>query len=66
MAQKNRLVSTREIKRVVKALEELGVPIGSVDIRQDGVTVFPPTHTPNYANGKPSNDIDDFFESKAG
>ncbi len=32
-----------EIKRVLKAIKDAGLPIGFVDIRHDGVTVYPPT-----------------------
>lgn len=31
-----------EIKRVLKAAKDAGVAIGSVDIRPDGITIYPP------------------------
>lgn len=31
-----------EIKRVLKAAKDAGVQIGSIDIRPDGITIYPP------------------------
>lgn len=45
MTAKQRLPSDREIKRVINTLRELGVVIGAVDIRTDGVTVHPPVES---------------------
>lgn len=49
MTARNRLPSDREIERVVNTLRRLGVEIGAVDIREDGVTVYPPAQTPGTA-----------------
>ena len=46
MSARNRLVSNAELDRVLGKLRELGVQIGAVDIRADGVTVYPPAQTP--------------------
>jgi hypothetical protein len=40
MRPKN-LVRNDEIKRVVELARELGIPIGSIDVRIDGVTIHP-------------------------
>jgi hypothetical protein len=45
MTARQRLPSDREIKRVINTLRDLGVQIGAVDIRADGVTVHPPTES---------------------
>ena len=45
MTAKMRLPSDREIKRVINTLRDLGVQIGAVDIRSDGVTVHPPVES---------------------
>ena len=45
MTARQRLVPTSEIDRVLKTLLKLGVPIGAVDIRCDGVTVHPPVES---------------------
>lgn len=42
MTARNRLVSTAEVEKHIQLLRKLGVPIGAVDIRADGVTVYPP------------------------
>lgn len=31
-----------EIKRLIKAAKDAGVQIGSIDIRPDGITIYPP------------------------
>ncbi|MFX4084526.1 hypothetical protein ACKU27_05410 [Sphingobium yanoikuyae] len=31
-----------EIKRLIKAARDAGMQIGSIDIRPDGVTIYPP------------------------
>jgi hypothetical protein len=43
---RRRLVPDAEVKRVLATLRECGVLIGAVDIRADGVTVYPPANTP--------------------
>lgn len=45
MTARQRLPSDREIRRVITTLRELGVAIGAVDIRADGVTVHPPVES---------------------
>lgn len=37
-----KLVTNAEIRRVVTLAQALGLPIGAVDIRGDGVTIHPP------------------------
>ena len=34
-----------EIKRILKAARDAGIPIGAVDIRPDGITIHPPAKT---------------------
>ena len=34
-----------EIKRILKATRDSGIPIGAVDIRPDGITIHPPIVT---------------------
>ncbi len=46
----NRLVGNREIERVINTLRKLGVQIGTVDIRTDGVTVHPPVESLQTGN----------------
>lgn len=60
MSQKNKLPSNREIERVVSKLRDLGVEVGSVDVRVDGIMVSPPTHTLIPA-GNTKSDVDEFF-----
>lgn len=45
MTARRRLVPDAEVRRVLDTLREYGVQIGAVDIRADGVTVYPPTAT---------------------
>lgn len=49
MTAKRRLVSTAEVEQHIELLKRLGVQIGAVDIRADGVTVYPPANTPGTA-----------------
>ena len=35
--------SSPEIKRVIAACKKAGLEVGSVDIRADGVTIYPPS-----------------------
>lgn len=46
MTARRRLVPNAEVKRVLDTLRECGVQIGAVDIRADGVTVYPPEQSP--------------------
>lgn len=50
MTARRRLVPDSEVKRVLDTLRQCGVQIGAVDIRADGVTVYPP------ANSNPTGD----------
>jgi len=59
MTAKRRLVSTKEVEDHILALRKLGVQIGAVDIRADGVTVYPPEQTPG-------NDFDRWEAKDAG
>ncbi len=49
MTAKRRLVPLSEIRETIETLRSLGVQIGAVDIRADGVTVYPPANTPGTA-----------------
>lgn len=40
-----KLVGNREIKRVIAAVRDAGLPIGAIDIRTDGVTIHPPAES---------------------
>lgn len=42
MSAKRRLVPPSEVEQHIQLLRRLGVPIGAIDIRADGVTVSPP------------------------
>ena len=44
-----KLLSSAEIKRVIKAAKDAGVQIGSVDIRADGVAIYPPAQSTENA-----------------
>lgn len=45
MTAKRRLVPTTEVERHITLFRKLGLPIGAVDIRADGVTVHPPAES---------------------
>lgn len=45
MTAKRRLVPLTEVKEALDLLRQEGLTIGSVDIRSDGVTFFPPNQT---------------------
>lgn len=49
MTAKRRLVPTAEVEQHIELLRRLGVQIGAIDIRSDGVTVYPPANTPGTA-----------------
>ena len=49
MTAKRRLVPDSEVRRVIDTLRSCGVQIGAVDIRADGVTVYPPANAPGTA-----------------
>lgn len=40
-----KLLPSTEIKRVIKAAKDAGIAIGSVDIRADGIAIYPPTES---------------------
>ncbi|QQN73905.1 hypothetical protein [Croceicoccus sp. YJ47] len=46
MTAKRRLIPDAELRRALDTLKEYGVAIGAVDIRADGVTVYPTAATP--------------------
>lgn len=58
MTAKRRLVPTEEVQQHIELLKRLGVQIGAVDIRADGVTVYPP-------NQAPGNDFDRWLSQDA-
>jgi hypothetical protein len=47
--RKGDLVRSEEIRRVVEELRALGISIGAVDVRRDGVTVYPAAPQPGNA-----------------
>lgn len=49
MTAKRRLVPESEIRATLDLLKDYGVEIGGVDIRADGVTIFPRAETPGNA-----------------
>lgn len=49
MTAKRRLVPIAEVEQHIELLRRLGVQIGAVDIRADGVTVYPPANSPGTA-----------------
>lgn len=44
-----KLLSSAEIKRVIKAAKDAGVAIGTVDIRADGIAIYPPSESAGNA-----------------
>lgn len=58
MTARRRLVPTSEVEQHIELLRRLGLPIGAVDIRADGVTVYPP-------NQQVGNEVDDWFKKDA-
>jgi hypothetical protein len=46
MTAKRRLVPESEVRSMIETLRSMGVQIGAVDIRSDGVTVYPANQTP--------------------
>lgn len=46
MTVRRRLVPDAELRRALDTLKEYGIQIGAVDIRSDGVTVYPPSQAP--------------------
>lgn len=46
MPRPKALRSNEDVKRVIALWQELGLPVGAVDIRADGVTIHPPAPTP--------------------
>lgn len=49
MTARRRLVPLAEVEQHIEQLRRLGVQIGAVDIRTDGVTVYPPANNPGTA-----------------
>ena len=45
MTARRRLVPIAEVEAHIECLRRLGVQIGAVDIRADGVTVYPPANS---------------------
>lgn len=45
MTARRRLVPTAEVEQHIILLRRLGVPIGVIDIRGDGVTIHPPAES---------------------
>lgn len=46
MTARRRLVPIAEVEQHIECLRKLGVQIGAVDIRADGVTIYPPANNP--------------------
>lgn len=59
MTAKRRLVPIAEVEQHIECLRKMGIQIGAVDIRADGVTVYPPQLTPG-------NDFDRWLSQDAG
>lgn len=49
MTRPRRLVPESEVQSMIRLFRANGLPIGSVDIRGDGVTIHPPAQTPGNA-----------------
>jgi len=49
VSAKRRLVPLSEVEQHIEQLRRLGIQIGAVDIRSDGVTFFPPNQEPENA-----------------
>lgn len=49
MTARRRLVPIAEVEQHIECLRKLGIQIGAVDIRADGVTVYPPANNPGTA-----------------
>ena len=45
MTARRRLVPIAEVEQHIESLRRLGIQIGAVDIRADGVTVYPPANS---------------------
>lgn len=45
MPRPKSLRSNDDVKRLVTLCKDLGLPIGAIDIRTDGVTIHPPAPT---------------------
>lgn len=46
MPRPKSLRSNEDVKRLVTLCKDLGLPIGAIDIRTDGVTIHPPAPQP--------------------
>lgn len=51
------LLPDAQIQRAIAAWRALGLPIGAIDIRADGITIFAP-QAPHPAAPAPGNDFD--------
>lgn len=49
MTARRRLIPESEIRRAIELLRELGVEPGAVDLRTDGITVYPRTEAQGNA-----------------
>lgn len=56
MTARRRLVPEGEVKSMIELFRKHGLPIGSVDIRSDGVTIHPPAGTSGSPSGNPYDD----------
>lgn len=52
MTAKRILVSPAEVEKHLALLKRHGLPIGAVDIRVDGVTIWPPSESPPQAGDR--------------
>lgn len=49
MTAKRRLLPESEIRSAIELLRELGIEPGAVDLRSDGITIFPKTESTGSA-----------------
>lgn len=49
MTARQRLVSPAEVEKHIELFKRLGIAIGTVDIRSDGVTIYPAANSPGNA-----------------
>lgn len=59
MTAKRRLVPDIELRRALDTIKEYGIQIGAVDIRADGVTIYPANQN------QPGNAADEWFRKDA-
>lgn len=53
MTARRRLIPDSELRRALDTARDYGIQIGSIDIRSDGVTIYPVS-----SQSKPGNDFD--------